>query len=100
MCSNNRQESKETLRINTLKVYSEALEDDPEVSDQTYTSADTSINSSKLPVIYRLVKIPKGSVFLDYGGGRFDNGIEYLNKIWKEWFYVSESSISLRSKEG
>lgn len=78
MGSNNRQDSKETLRTNILKVYSEALEDDPEVSDQTYTSADTSINSSKLPAIYKLVEFPEGSVVLDYGGGRFDNGIEYL----------------------
>lgn len=78
MGSNAHQESTETLRTNILKMYSEALEDDPEVSDQTYTSADTSINSSKLPVIYKLVKFPGGSVVLDYGGGRFDNGIEYL----------------------
>ena len=61
MSSNNCQESKETLRTNILKVYSEALEDDPEVSDQTYTSADTSINSSKLPAIYKLVEFPRGS---------------------------------------
>lgn len=78
MGSNKRQEFTETLRTKILKIYSEALEDDPEVSDQTYTSADTSINSSKLPAIYKLVKFPKGSVVLDYGGGRFDNGIEYL----------------------
>lgn len=59
----------------------DASEDDLEQVDQPFTSKDTSINSSKLPVIYKLVNFPKGSVVLDYGGGKFDNGIEYLESI-------------------
>lgn len=56
----------------------EVDEDDLEQVDQEFTSRDTSINSSKLPAIYKLVNFPKGSLCLDYGGGRFDNGMEWL----------------------
>lgn len=51
---------------------------DIEVVDQEFTSKDTSINSGKLPAIYRLVKFTPGQLVLDYGGGKFDNGVEYL----------------------
>lgn len=56
----------------------EALEDDPEVADQEYTSAATSINSSKLPAIFKMVKFNPGTINLDYGGGKFDNATQYL----------------------
>lgn len=58
----------------------EALEDDPEEADQEYSSANTSINSSKLPLLFKLVKFKNGSLNLDYGGGKFDNVAEYLKK--------------------
>lgn len=56
----------------------EALEDDPETADQEFSSADTSINSSKLPALFKMVKFDKGSINLDFGGGKFDNVAEYL----------------------
>lgn len=51
---------------------------DLEQSDQEFTSKDTSINSTKLPAIYKLVDFPEGSLVLDYGGGKFDNATEWL----------------------
>ena len=66
---------------------SEKLEDDElETTEQEFSSKDTSINSSKLPAIYKLVNFPKGSVVLDFGGGRYDNGVEYLNSIGCEGY--------------
>lgn len=56
------------------------LEDDPEETDQKYSSAATSINSSKLPALFNMVDFEEGSINLDYGGGRFDNVAEYLEK--------------------
>ena len=49
--------------------------------DQEYSSASTSINSTKAPAIYKLVNFPPNSVVLDYGGGRWDSGLDYLNSI-------------------
>lgn len=63
-----------------MDIMNEALED-PEETNQKYHSSETSINSSKLPAIYKLVPFKKGQVVLDYGGGKFDNGIEYLRSI-------------------
>lgn len=54
------------------------LDDDPEETEQQYSSAATSINSSKLPAIFHMVDFKEGSINLDYGGGRFDNAAEYL----------------------
>lgn len=51
-----------------------------EVADQKYTSANTSINSTKLPAIFKLVKFNAGDVNLDFGGGKFDNVAEELAK--------------------
>lgn len=47
-------------------------------AEQEYDSAKTSINSKKLPAIYNMISLPKGSVGVDYGGGKFDNAIEAL----------------------
>lgn len=55
-----------------------SLDDDPEETEQKYSSAATSINSSKLPALFKMVKFEQGSINLDYGGGRFDNVAEYL----------------------
>lgn len=38
---------------------------------QMYTSADTSINSKKLPAIYGIVKIKENETAIDYGCGKF-----------------------------
>lgn len=56
----------------------ESDEDDLEHPDQEYDSAATSINSTKLPAIYRMIKLEPGTVGVDFGGGRFDNAVEYL----------------------
>lgn len=54
------------------------IDDDPEETEQQYTSAATSINSAKLPALFHMVDFAEGSINLDYGGGRFDNVAEYL----------------------
>lgn len=55
----------------------EDYEELPQV-EQEYDSAKTSINSTKLPAIYRMISLPAGSVGVDYGGGKFDNAVEAL----------------------
>lgn len=45
---------------------------------QQYTSAETSINSSKLPAVFGKVDWKPGTVNFDNGGGKFDNATEYL----------------------
>lgn len=55
--------------------------DELETADQKISSAATSINSSKLPAIFRMVKFQPDTLNLDYGGGRFDNAAEELAKI-------------------
>lgn len=57
----------------------EAFEDDDfESSEQEFSSANTSINSSKLPAVFNKVKFNPGTINLDYGGGKFDNATEFL----------------------
>lgn len=46
--------------------------------EQKYSSAATSINSSKLPAVFNLVDFEEGTINLDYGGGRFDNATTAL----------------------
>lgn len=46
--------------------------------EQEFDSAATSINSNKLPAVYSMVKFNPGDVVVDYGGGKFDNAINYL----------------------
>lgn len=53
-------------------------EDDLDHPDQEYDSAATSINSTKLPAIYKMIKLQPGTVGVDFGGGKFDNAVEYL----------------------
>lgn len=55
--------------------------DDLEHPDQEYDSAATSINSNKLPTIYKLVNFEPGKVYLDFGGGKFDNGVYYVRDL-------------------
>ena len=54
------------------------VEDDLEHPDQEYDSAATSINSNKLPAIYKMVNFEPGKVYLDFGGGKFDNGVYFV----------------------
>lgn len=55
----------------------EDREDLPMV-DQEYDSAATSINSSKLPAIYKMINLEPGGLYVDFGGGRWDNAVEYI----------------------
>lgn len=49
-----------------------------EDTNQEYHSDATSINSNKLPAIYKMVQFHPGDVVLDFGGGKFDNAVNYL----------------------
>ena len=53
-------------------------EEDLPMVDQEYDSAATSINSNKLPAIYKMVNFNEGDVIVDFGGGKFDNAVEYI----------------------
>lgn len=55
--------------------------DDLDHPDQEFDSANTSINSSKLPAVYKLISIPEGTVGVDFGGGRFNNAVEYIRDL-------------------
>lgn len=46
---------------------------------QEFDSSDTSINSGKLPTVYSKLEFPIGCTALNYGGGKFDNTIEFGN---------------------
>lgn len=60
----------------------EAFEDTDELelkqAQQEFSSAATSINSNKLPAIYNMVNFRPGDVVVDFGGGKFDNAVNYL----------------------
>lgn len=61
----------------------ELVEDSEQIDDlisaeQEFDSAATSINSSKLPAVYNMVKFNPGDVVVDFGGGKFDNAVNYL----------------------
>lgn len=60
----------------------EAFEDTDELelkqAQQEFSSAATSINSTKLPAIYNMVNFRPGDVVVDFGGGKFDNAVNYL----------------------
>ena len=52
--------------------------DELETAEQKISSANTSINSAKLPVIFNKVRFNPGELNLDFGGGKFDNATEHL----------------------
>lgn len=57
----------------------EDFEDDEIVTgEQEFDSAATSINSNKLPAVYSMVNFTPGEVVIDFGGGKFDNAVNYL----------------------
>lgn len=61
-------------------IYSDTEEDEEDLPmvDQEYDSAATSINSSKLPAIYKMINLEPGGLYVDFGGGRWDNAVEYI----------------------
>ncbi len=71
-----------TVKGKSIKADDEVDEENEELEtgEQEFTSERTSINSTKLPAIYSLVNFPKGSVVIDFGGGKFDIGTEYLEE--------------------
>ena len=58
----------------------EEYEDEIKEIDQEFTSENTSINSTKLPAVFKMVSFEPGTVNIDYGGGRFDNVADYLSQ--------------------
>lgn len=74
--TNNPTKSGGLLKKNTNSVWNEPT--------QAITSADTSINSSKLPAAFTQLNkegaFKKGSVNIDIGGGRFNNADDLLQK--------------------
>lgn len=71
-----------TVKGKSIKADDEVDDQDIELEtgEQEFTSERTSINSTKLPAIYSLVNFPKGSLVIDFGGGKFDIGVEYLEE--------------------
>lgn len=67
-------------QLKSGKDVSESLKDEFEVKqpEQEFSSAATSINSTKLPAIYNMVNFRPGDVVVDFGGGKFDNAVNYL----------------------
>lgn len=61
-----------------LHYLKESEEDGLENATQEYTSANTSINSAKLPAIFSMVNFKPETINLDYGGGKFDNATTAL----------------------
>lgn len=51
---------------------------------QKYTSANTSINSRKVPSGFKSIKWVSGTKNLDYGGGKYDTATEYLATLGVE----------------
>ena len=56
---------------------------------QKITSANTSINCTKLPAIYNKINFSKfrnGFNILDYGCGKFNNGRDYIDSLGGNWW--------------
>lgn len=51
---------------------------------QHYSSADTSINSTKLPTTFTRVQWTPGTRNFDLGGGKFDNATDFLKTLGVE----------------
>lgn len=68
------------LLKNTANESVEDVEEDNDLisAEQEFDSAATSINSNKLPAVYSMVKFNPGDVVVDFGGGKFDNAVNYL----------------------
>ncbi len=72
-------ESDEDYDIYSSQVVDDG-EDDLEHPNQEFGSAKTSINSTKLPAIFKMVSFEPDTINLDMGGGKFDNATEYLSE--------------------
>jgi len=58
------------------------------MGQQTYSSAATSINSTKLPAVYsRVLPIAKGKTIIDYGCGRYPDIIrQAAQDVGASWY--------------
>lgn len=63
-----------------LSQYEDQHLDDIQEINQEFTSENTSINSTKLPALFKMVSFQPGTINLDMGGGKFDNVADYLSK--------------------
>ena len=52
----------------------------PKYMHQNRTSANTSINSTKVPALFRKIRWIAGTRNLDWGGGKYDTATEYLKQ--------------------
>lgn len=57
----------------------EDFDEDIQEIGQEFTSANTSINSTKVPAVFKMVNFEQGTVNLDFGGGKFDTAADYLS---------------------
>ena len=64
--------------VNLLEAFEDTDELELKQAQQEFSSAATSINSTKLPAIYNMVEFRPGDVVVDFGGGKFDNAVNYL----------------------
>lgn len=64
-------------RIRSAEENSSKAEIAVEFVEQEFGSAATSINSTRLPAIFKLIDLKSGTVNADIGGGKFDNVAEY-----------------------
>ena len=64
--------------VNLREAFEDTDELELEQAQQEFSSAATSINSNKLPAIYNMVEFRPGDVVVDFGGGKFDNAVNYL----------------------
>lgn len=72
-------ESFEDHEDEELNQYEDRYLDDIQEINQEFTSENTSINSRRLPAIFRMVSFEPGTINLDMGGGKFDNVADYLS---------------------
>lgn len=69
-------------------------------AEQKYSSAKTSINSTKLPAIYKMINFTPGTVGIDYGGGKFDNARDWLAEQDVElWVYDPYNRTSEENRQ-
>jgi len=48
---------------------------------QKYSSATTSINSKKVPMLFHKIEFKPGTINLDYGAGKWNTASQFLNKL-------------------
>lgn len=57
----------------------EDFDEDIQEIGQEFTSANTSINSTKVPAVFKMVSFEPNTVNLDFGGGKYNTAADYLS---------------------